>query len=600
MAASGMSPGPSTSSRNRRQSNSAMERVSQWVFTQEFPTDVSVVVGEANFPLHKFPLVSKSGYMRRMVAEVEDNNLSSIQLAGIPGGPKAFEEAAKFCYGTNFEITPHNVSALRCAAEYLEMTEEYSPCNLISRTEDYLHKVVFDNFSASVTALHACKNLLPMAEELNIVSRCIEASASMAATEFYCNSKPMLARDWWAEELTVLRIDFYQRVLVAMKDKGLPYPVLGSSLMLYAQKPLQVLVRRRSQDKVSNASEVEKEQRILLETIISLLPSEQNTMSVSFLCSLLRSAIYLESREVCRMNLERRIAHQLEQATEDDLLTISSINGAEAISNLDSIFRIVMNFLEVEKRSGFPDGLDGYCSPSVSKVCRTMDGYLAAIAPAANLGIENFIALPKLMPRVARDLEDGLYRAIDIYLKAHPSLDELEREKVCSVMDSHRLSQEARAHASQNKRLPVHFLVQVLFYDKLQSRSITANPDNNLNHHWEADDQQNPSPKPLVVADANVAGMAVSDANVAALWKQNEELKMEVARMKISMRDLHNNQQQLRQQKKASSSFLSSVTKKLGKLNPFARNSSKDSTDLCDADDASIKLPARRRRYSIS
>lgn len=564
-----------------------MERVSQRVFTPEFPTDVSVAVGEANFPLHKFPLVSKSGYIRRMVAEAKDNNLSSIQLAGIPGGPKAFEEAAKFCYGINFEVTSHNVSALRCAAEFLEMTEEYSPSNLISRTEEYLHKVVFNNFLASVTVLQACANLLPMAEELNIVSRCIEALASMAATEFYCNSKPMLARDWWAEELTVLRIDFYQRVLVTMKDKGLPYLVLGSSLMLYAQKPLQVLVRRRSQDKASNASEVAKEQRILLETIISLLPSERNTMSVSFLCSLLRSAIYLESREDCRMDLERRIAYQLDQATEDDLLTISSINSAGAISNLDSIFRIVMSFLEVEKRKGFSDELDGYCSPSVSKVCGTIDGYLAAIAPAENFSVENFIAMPKLMPKVARDLDDGLYRAIDIYLKAHPSLDELEREKVCSVMDSHRLSQEARAHASENKRLPVHLIVQVLFYDRLQTRSITANPDNNLNHHGQADAQECPSPKPL----------AVTDANVAALWKQNEELKTEVARMKNYMRDLHNKQQQ---QKKTSSSFFSSVSKKLRKFNPFARNSSKDSSSLFDADDASQKLPTRRRRYSIS
>lgn len=156
------------------------------------------------------------------------------------------------------------------------------------------------------------------------------------------------------------------------------------------------------------------------------------------------------------------------------------------------------------------------------------------------------------------------------------------------MMDSHRLSYEARAHASQNKRLPVHFVVQVLFYDKLQLRSTTAMCDKNSNYDLEVDNQQNPSPKSLPAADANVA----------ALWKQNEELKTEVARMKIYMRDLHNNQ--LQQQKKTSSSFLSSVTKKLGKLNPFVRNSSKDTSMLSEADDVSVKLPARRRRYSIS
>jgi hypothetical protein len=41
----------------------------------------------------------------------------------------------------------------------------------------------------------------------------------------------------------------------------------------------------------------------------------KNTLSVSFLHSLLRSSICLESREAWKMDLEDMIAHQLDQAT---------------------------------------------------------------------------------------------------------------------------------------------------------------------------------------------------------------------------------------------------------------------------------------------
>jgi len=63
---------------------------------------------------------------------------------------------------------------------------------------------------------------------------------------------------------------------------------------------------------------------------------------------------------------------------------------------------------------------DGGGSPSQSammKVAKLVDSYLAEIAPDANLKLSKFIALAEMLPDYARVVDDGLYRAVDIYLK---------------------------------------------------------------------------------------------------------------------------------------------------------------------------------------
>ena len=73
-----------------------------------------------------------------MVVDSKDPDLLKLELVNVPGGAFAFELAAKFCYGSNFEITTANVAHLRCVAEYLEMTEDYQEENLIFVTIEQL------------------------------------------------------------------------------------------------------------------------------------------------------------------------------------------------------------------------------------------------------------------------------------------------------------------------------------------------------------------------------------------------------------------------------------------------------------------------------
>lgn len=123
-------------------------------------------------------LVAKSGYVRRKILESSKSDLTHVDLSELPGGADAFERAAKFCYGVNFEITVHNVAALRCAAEFLEMTDKCCNGNLAGRTEEFLNRAALNSLSSAVAVLRSCERLLPMADQLNILHRCVDAVSS--------------------------------------------------------------------------------------------------------------------------------------------------------------------------------------------------------------------------------------------------------------------------------------------------------------------------------------------------------------------------------------------------------------------------------------
>lgn len=121
-------------------------------------------------------LVAKSNYLRKVI--LDSINISRIELSEIPGGAGAFECVANFCYGIKFEITVHNVAAIRCAAEYLEMSDKYCDNNLIERAEDFLSQVALKTLPGALAMLRSCEDVLPMAEELGIVRRCLEISSA--------------------------------------------------------------------------------------------------------------------------------------------------------------------------------------------------------------------------------------------------------------------------------------------------------------------------------------------------------------------------------------------------------------------------------------
>ena len=163
-----------------------------------------------------------------------------------------------------------------------------------------------------------------------------------------------------------------------------------------------------------------------------------------------------------------------------------------------------------------------------------------------------------------------------LLLQVHPNRDEIEREKVCSVMDPLKLSYEARVHASQNKRLPVQIVLHALYYDDLKLRSGAA------------EDRDAP---PMTARNQQL------HADVS-LVRENEELRSELTKMKMYISDLQKNGQGTTSSGPTKKpTFFSTVSKKLGKLNPF-RHGSKDTLHI---EDGPVDLTKpRRRRFSVS
>lgn len=130
-------------------------------------------------------LVAKSNYIRKLIMESKDSDVTRIDLSDIPGGPEMFEKAAKFCYGVNFEITVQNVAALHCAAEFLQMTDKYCDNNLAGRTQDFLSQVALSSLSGAIVVLKSCEILLPISRDLGIVRRCVDVVGAKVRSRFW-------------------------------------------------------------------------------------------------------------------------------------------------------------------------------------------------------------------------------------------------------------------------------------------------------------------------------------------------------------------------------------------------------------------------------
>ncbi|CAM0871641.1 unnamed protein product [Alopecurus aequalis] len=285
----------------------------------------------------------------------------------------------------------------------------------------------------------------------------------------------------------------------------------------------------------------EHEKRVVLETIVSLLPREKNTMSVSFLSMLLRAAIYLDTSLACRLDLEARMASQLGQAVLDDLLIPSSSSPDSAAFDVDAVQRILAGYLEHEGEAtrldyNTDDDFVSAASPpnDVGPVGRLMESYLAEISSDVNLPVDKFVGLAELIPERSRFNEDGMYRAIDIYLKAHPALSEGERKKVCSVMDCQKLSREACAHAAQNDRLPVQTVVQVLYHEQRRLRVPPSQPPSGAASYAGG---ESPALSYKPTQSFNGRDRSAPSSEVSRLQRENDELRMELLQLKMRLRD---------------------------------------------------------------
>ncbi|KAE8715786.1 BTB/POZ domain-containing protein DOT3 [Hibiscus syriacus] len=114
------------------------------------PTDLAIQVQDVIFNVHKYPLVSKCGYIGQMELQPSISKFGrDIKLEKFPAGPDTFEIILKFCYGC-----------------------------LISKTESFLTFVVMASRKDTITVLRSCETLSPRAENLQIMLKTAKVNSA--------------------------------------------------------------------------------------------------------------------------------------------------------------------------------------------------------------------------------------------------------------------------------------------------------------------------------------------------------------------------------------------------------------------------------------
>ncbi|KAJ6995216.1 hypothetical protein D5086_013994 [Populus alba] len=586
----------------------------------ELETDVTINVGEVKFNLHKFPLMSKSNRLLMLLSKAGEEN--EIDMVDFPGGPKAFEICAKFCYGMIVTLNAYNVVTARCAAEYLEMTEDVDRGNLIFKIEVFLNSSIFHSWKDSIIVLQTTKSLLPWSEDLKIVGSCIDSIASKTSVDpasitwsYTYNRKlsvpdkiveegmnfrdkiDSVPKDWWVEDICELDIDLYKRVMITVKSKGrMDGQVIGEALKTYAVRWLP----DSFDDSVSDARTWRY--RYLVENLICLLPPDKAAgCSCSFLLKLLKFAILVGIDDSAREYLVKRISLKLHEASVKDLLILArppqnTLYDMELIQCIVSRSLMHGKYSQDTKHEENGDFILGHEHETLMNVGKLIDGYLAEIAYDPNLTISCFVDLSRSIPEFARPIHDGLYKAIDIYLKEHLSMTKAEKKKICGLMDVKKLTTDASTHAAQNERLPLRVVVQVLFFEQVRAASGVQALSNN------ARDPSNSTTN----TDEELEKTAADG---------NKSLMKQMSRMKIKDEDFLKNGKLLKKNSKITKNgvqLLPSRSKRIfdrlwvvGRGHVENRSSetsgsSQSPTSIAPGDTKSFGSSSRQRRHSIS
>ncbi|KAK3127542.1 hypothetical protein QOZ80_7AG0574760 [Eleusine coracana subsp. coracana] len=459
-------------------------RVVAWAAETGSPATVRVRVGDRSFDLHKDPLVSKCRYLSQALLQSSEVELP----ASFPGGTEAFEVIALFCYGDDVSLDPFNVAAVRCAAEFMDLSDLGARCDL------YINQAVLQSWDDALIVLQRCSPLLPAAEDLLVVSRCVESLAFMACMEILDPEqrreqhlasaaslagrrwdaelvKELAARDLWVKDLIALPLAFFGRIVRALRRQGMREKYVSPVLLFYANKWV-LSEKTRKFWAASGGGGADRRAAAILHGVVELLPVEAaapgNAVPVAFYFALLARSLALELSDESRARLREQVASNLPFARVDDLPLPEQ--GTDKLSVADSrevkaVESIVRSYVSKQRRG-------------VDAVAELWDRYLVQIAGDPKLGSVRLAELISVVPAGDRKTHDHLYEAINTFLVEHEGLSGEEKATLCGHLDCRKLSHELCIQAVQNDRMPLRLIVQALFVQQLHThRAFTECSD---------------------------------------------------------------------------------------------------------------------------
>ncbi|KAG7012675.1 BTB/POZ domain-containing protein, partial [Cucurbita argyrosperma subsp. argyrosperma] len=320
------------------------------------PTDLIIKINNITYLIHKFPLLPNCGLLQRLCSNNADK--ISIELHDIPGGEEAFELCAKFCYGITINLSAHNFVSAFCAAKFLQMSDSTDNGNFIAKLETFFLSCILAGWKDTIVALRSAVGLSEWSDNLGI-------------TRKY----------WWTEDIADLDIDLFRCIIVAISSTCmLPPPLIGEALHVYACRWLPDI----------SAQENSAKNRQILETLISLIPPDQESISVSFSLRLLSLANLLGASSATKTEVIRRCSALLEEATVSDLLFASHSasnddGGDEHCHDVDLVVAVLESFLMAWRRQSPAADENAQLLISIRKVGKLIDSYLQVVARDRNM-----------------------------------------------------------------------------------------------------------------------------------------------------------------------------------------------------------------------
>lgn len=394
------------------------------------------VNGEEIFFVDKEILATFSRKIRNLFRRFTATKIPlKVIFHDFPGGAEGFELIMRFCYNNGkIEITPSDIFLLHCAASFMEV-------NLIEPSHEHFEGIFQRwDWSESLSCLKQCQHLLAAVNSpimlqkfLNLfVERLAWLSVSSPYTSPSENSNSQSSSDtstdsvksylsqptWWFEDLAFLNTNLLSKLIEAMILQKFNHATISSFLFYYQRS------------KLLGSPPAEKHK--IIEAVTNLLfLLDRRSISSRSLFNLFGLALCLKARK-CSMNkLEALIGSKLDQATIDDLL-VPSPRGKQYMYDVNLILRLLNSFFTENRLS----------TTRLKKVACLMDLYLAEVALDPHLKPSKFIKLATAVPGFARDSQDGIYLAIDMYLKVHRSLSKKAKMKVCLLLNHNMLLRE--------------------------------------------------------------------------------------------------------------------------------------------------------------
>ncbi|BAU02620.1 hypothetical protein VIGAN_11217500 [Vigna angularis var. angularis] len=138
---------------------------------------------------------------------------------------------------------------------------------------------------------------------------------------------------WWFNDVATFRIDHFIRIISAIRAKGTRAEIIGKCIIEYAKKWLSGMdveiegLRGYGHEKYNlqfsifsgkkkESSGHNKEQKTIIETLISIIPPQPYAVSYKFMLQLLKMAMMYYVSPALATELEKRVSMVLEDAEE--------------------------------------------------------------------------------------------------------------------------------------------------------------------------------------------------------------------------------------------------------------------------------------------